>query len=207
MPLITGPTLKNVVPTLAPNRAIELADDMDFILPKYGIDCADILHEFIANIAHESGAFRIKCENLNYHTAERLMKVWPTRFKTKAAAAPYVNQPVKLANLVYGGRMGNTRPNDGWDMRGGGFAGLTGRDMYQKYAKYWDTDIMKVVDMVRNDDYWALDSAAWFFAVEKKLIPLAKGDNLVRVVKPWNGGLIGLHDRQYYYDRAKRYIK
>ena len=71
---------------------------------------------------HESGGFRRTREGLYYSTPERLMAVWPTRFKTVEDAMPYTKDPQKLANKVYNGRMGNAKDsNDGWLYAGKGF--------------------------------------------------------------------------------------
>jgi putative chitinase len=88
----------------------------------------------LATAHHETGArFAPVEEKLNY-SAKRLTLVWPRRFPNLAAANPYANNPERLANSVYGGRLGNTRPGDGWKYRGRGLVQITGRDNYAKYG-------------------------------------------------------------------------
>lgn len=82
-----------------------------------------------ATTHHETGAAMVpRVENLNYTSAARIRQVWPSRFLTNSSAEPYVRNPQALANRVYGGRLGNTQPNDGWDFRGMGDVQATGRD-------------------------------------------------------------------------------
>ncbi len=87
-----------------------------------------------ATAHHETGArFEPIEENLNY-SAKRLTQVWPSRFPTTGSAAPYANNPEKLANKVYGGRYGNDQPGDGWRYRGRGLVQITFKDNYDKYG-------------------------------------------------------------------------
>jgi len=96
----------------------------------------------MATAYHEVGqALKPVRENLTYTSASRIRAVWPSRFKSDAAAAPYVRQPQKLANLVYGGRLGNTAPNDGWTYRGGGLPQTTGKDGYRKVGQMIGVDL------------------------------------------------------------------
>ncbi len=99
--------------------------------------------------------------------------------------------------------MGNNQPGDGWRFRGGGYIGLTGREVYGKYAAYIGKEIGEAADLVRSRDYYALDSAFWFFYVLKGLKDEAVKDDFIGIVKSINGGTIGLKDRQFYYDRIK----
>ena len=83
---------------------------------------------------HETGGkFQPVTENLNY-SAKRLTQVWPSRFPTISSARPFEKNPQKLANAVYGGRLGNTASNDGWLFRGRGLAQITGRENYRKFG-------------------------------------------------------------------------
>lgn len=90
----------------------------------------------LATTHHETGGAMLpRAENLNYTTAARIRAVWPKRFTSEAAAAPYVRNPEKLANYVYGGRLGNTQPGDGWRFRGMGDIQATGRDNARRATK------------------------------------------------------------------------
>src|SRR4051812_29186673 len=88
---------------------------------------------FMAQVLHESGGLAIQIESLNY-SAERLPKIWPSRFKPKGPLDPaaFAHNQQKLGNEVYGGRMGNTGPDDGFTYRGRGLLQLTGRDSYEE---------------------------------------------------------------------------
>jgi putative chitinase len=73
---------------------------------------------YLANVALESIGFTRQTENLNYTNAQRIYDVFKgsrksPRFKSVAECQPYVRNPEKLANKVYGNRMGNTKPGDG----------------------------------------------------------------------------------------------
>lgn len=82
------------------------------------------------------GKFVPREENLNYTTAARIRAVWPSRFKSDAAAKPYVRKPQELAEKVYGNRkdLGNDQPGDGWLYRGRGLAQLTGKGRYRVFG-------------------------------------------------------------------------
>jgi putative chitinase len=204
--LITPQQLKDICTHMGLDRATKMAALLNELCEKYGVKNQDVFEEFLANVLQESLEFQHKVENMNYR-AETLMKVWPSRFPTMAIAGEYARNPEKLANKVYGGRMGNNQPGDGYKFKGGGFIGLTGREVYTKYAAYLNEPVEQVAQKVQIDDRYALDSAFWFFCILKDLEDEAIKDDFIGIVKSINGGTIGLKDRQFYYARVKSVMK
>lgn len=205
MTLITPEQLKQVATTLTIDRCKGLAALLNQLCDSYGVKTKDEFHEFLANVTQESGEFAHKTENMNYK-ATTLMKVWPSRFPTLEQAEKFAHNPQALANKVYGFRMGNKLPDDGYKFRGGGFIGLTGREVYTKYANYIKQPVEQTAELVRTTDQYALDSAYWFFYVLKALKDEAERDEIIGIIKSINGGLIGKDVRLMYYERAKKYV-
>ena len=216
--MITAKVLNLICRNISEARAVVIADALNKAGAKYKINI-DMMQEFLANLAHESGEFTIKAENLNYTTPQRLVAIWPSRFSLsggggKRKASDFVRNPTALANVTYNGRMGNRNgTNDGFNFRGGGFAQITGRDAYTIYTAFVNArdntrlTIEQVAQLVMTDDYWAMDSAAWFFCEFKNLEQLAMDDRFRDIVKRWNGGFIGIDDRMKYYNRCLQFLK
>jgi len=53
----------------------------------------------------------------------------------RAGALSFAHNEQKIANEVYGGRTGNTAPDDGFAYRGRGLLQLTGNDSYAQATK------------------------------------------------------------------------
>lgn len=115
----------------------------------------------LAVSAKESGLVP-KNENLNYTTAERLRTVWPSYFPTTESAQPYVRQPEKLAEKVYGGRYGNNAPGDGYKYRGRGFNGITFKDQYRFYSQKLGVDLVANPDQANRIDIASNIAAVYF---------------------------------------------
>ena len=147
---------------------------------------------------HESGGFKRTKEGLYYSTPERLMAVWPSRFKSVEAAQPYTKNPEALANKVYNGRMGNEEgSNDGWKFSGKGFIQLTGRSNFRSFSSDMRLpEVMQHPNFVETE--YAFESALWFFRSNKLFTICDKGiddDTIKAVTKRVNGGTHGLKDR------------
>ena len=99
------------------------------VMTTFKIDTALKLSHFLAQCGHESGGFKLVQENLNYG-AKGLLGVFKKYFPTEAKALQYERKPEKIANLVYGSRMGNGNEasGDGYKFRGRGYIQLTGKD-------------------------------------------------------------------------------
>lgn len=149
---------------------------------------------FIGQCGHECGHFKILEENLNYR-AEALMRLWPRRFPTLEIANQYARNPRKIANKVYGGRMGNRdeASGDGFRFRGRGCIQLTGHSNYFHAGKALGVDFVKEPDLVATPKYAAL-TAGWFWATHG-CNELANQGDWVALTKRINGGTIGLQDR------------
>jgi putative chitinase len=160
---------------------------------KYDISTPQRQACFIGQCAHESGNFKTLEENLHY-SATRLMAVWPSRFPSLDVADQYANNPEKIANKVYAGRMGNVEDSDGFAFRGRGLVQLTGREAYANCGSGMGVDLINNPDMLFDPKYAAL-SAAWFWN-KKGLNALADAQDYETMTKRINGGLIGLDDRK-----------
>jgi len=164
---------------------------------KFEINTPLRLAHFLAQCGHESGGFRLAKENLNY-SAKGLVGTFIKYFKTESDAKPYERQPQKIANRVYGGRMGNgpEASGDGSKFCGRGYIQLTGKDNYTAFGKSINEDICSNPEKVATD--YPLLSAAWFFN-KNGLHKMADGGATDAVVtsitKRVNGGTIGLPDR------------
>ena len=167
------------------------------VMEKFQINTPLRLAHFLAQCGHESGGFRLTKENLNY-SAKGLMGIFKKYFPTEALAKQYERKPEKIANKVYGGRMGNgpEASGDGAKFCGRGYIQLTGKDNYTAFGKSINEDL--TVDPTSVAGKYALLSAAWFFH-KNGLHRLADGgatDAVVtQITRRVNGGTIGLADR------------
>jgi putative chitinase len=160
---------------------------------------------FFAQTAHESGGFKAFSENLNYG-AKGLRGIFRKYFPTDALARAYERKPAKIANRVYGNRMGNgdEASGEGFAFRGRGALQLTGKFNYSEFAKYVNRpDVMTNPDLVATE--LAFESALWFFDKNKLWSICDQGINdaaILALTKRINGGTHGLDDRKL---KTKKY--
>jgi putative chitinase len=179
------------------------------VLDRWGISAspARVAH-FLAQVLHESQALTVEYENLSY-SARRLVEVWPTRFRPRGPLDPaaYARNPRQLANLVYGGRMGNRSPDDGYAYRGRGLLQLTGRASYERVTAMLRAALVPSLavplpalpDFVARPDavldpQWCLEVAAAMWC-DKGCNELADGNLLDELTRRINGAVTGLAER------------
>jgi putative chitinase len=181
-------------------------DSIPEVASKFGINTPLRVAHFLAQCGHESGGFRLTKENLNY-SAKGLMGIFKKYFPTEALAKAYERQPAKIANKVYGNRMGNgpESSGDGAKFCGRGYIQLTGKENYTAFGKSIGVDVCATPELVASQ--YALASAAWFFSKNglHKIADEGASDLVVtKITKRVNGGTIGLPDRikhfkEYYH--------
>ncbi len=148
------------------------------------------IDDFVAQIIHETGKLERLEENLNYR-AERLCRVWPSRFKTVESAQPYAGQPAKLAERVYGGRLGNDQPGDGLKYRGRGHIMATGKNNYELLQAAIGEPLVDMPELLSTPRVALKASIAWW----EREIPDTIIGNAKLVSRRVNGGSVGLEER------------
>ena len=171
------------------------------VLPEYEIDSLQRVAAFIAQCTHESGGFKRLKENLNYK-AESLVRVFPKYFPSLDLAKQYAHDQQKIANRVYGGRMGNgdESSGDGFRYCGRGLIQLTGRNNYTKFAESIGISVEEVPALLETFE-GAVKSACWFWKTNN-LNQYADAGDILTMTKRINGGTIGLEDRVKHYNHA-----
>ena len=161
---------------------------------------------FIGQCACETGGFTRIEENLYYTSVQRLRQVWPTRFKSDSAAAPYVRNPSALANKVYGGRFGN-RPGttDGYDYRGSGIKQTTFRANFAEVETVTGVQCVSQPDLLRMFPH-AVDAASVYWT-KRDLGRYARAGSVEALTKAVQGGSGGLADRRLYTERALKFVQ
>lgn len=184
---------------------------------EFQIDTLERIAGFVSQTAHESAGYTTLKENLNY-SAKALAGAWPTRFAeidpvTKKAkkdekgfnipnkfAFAIERKPETIANIAYGGRMGNgpIESGEGALYIGRGLKQLTGKENYIKCGKALGLDLVTNPDLLLENNN-AVRSAGWFWSFNR-CSEFADKRDVQGLTKRINGGLIGLQDRQKRFD-------
>ena len=200
---ITAGLIKAIYPQY--KHPDDLAEVLTEQFEKYEINTVNRAAGFLAQCGHESNGFTVLKENLNY-SADGLNKIFHKYFPTVESATPYARNPQKIANKVYGGRMGNgpESSGEGFKFCGRGAIQLTGKDNYSKFAASVGMTIDEAVADLETLD-GAIESACWFWKTNG-LNAVCDANDIVKMTKKINGGTIGLEDRTAHYNKAKQLL-
>ena len=193
------PAIVYSIAPMAKSEYVNALVSYQHLFVDFGITTAETMSRFLGQIMHETQGLTRLEENLYYTSVARLRAVWPSRFKSNAAALPYLRNPRALANLVYGGRLGNIGPDDGWMYRGSGTPHLTGRNNYQMVTDQTGQNVVKNPDAVRVFPM-ALTAGLVFWHVNN----LKRFTDIKALTKAWQGADGGLSDRITYTNRAAK---
>lgn len=92
---------------------------------------------YIAQAGHESAGFTRVFESFNYSVAAlkatfgKRLSAYQCEMLGRVDSQQVAHQP-QIANLIYGGRMGNKESGDGWAFSGRGLIQITGRVNYNR---------------------------------------------------------------------------
>lgn len=179
--MITAQQLKAICPTATMsniNRALKPLNDT---LVKFNINTPLRIAHFIAQVAHESGAFQY--------------------LKEIASGAAY--DTGRLA-----ARLGNTpeADGDGQKYKGRGYIQLTGTSNNRLFDEFTGRkhDLMNHPERLEQPDL-AMLAAGWYWS-RNDLNNLADRDDLLSITKRINGGTNGLEDRRNYLKNAKKVL-
>lgn len=195
---LTVDILAECLPDASHKNLEKFVEGLNETCVHFEIDTPERMAMFLAQTAHESGNFSTTHENLNY-SAKGLVGTFKKYFPSEEVATPYARKPEKIANRVYGNRMGNgdEASGEGFEYCGRGLIQLTGKDNYTACGKALDMDLLTDPDIVEENPVAVL-SAGWFWNTRRLNDWADKGD-VKTVTKKINGGDIGLADRKKHY--------
>jgi putative chitinase len=178
----------------------------------YEVTTQKRIAQFLANVCHETGGFKVLVESLNY-TPDGLMETF-SRARISEADAKRLGRTKcrkadqqAIANTIYGGawgkkNLGNTEPNDGWDFRGSGPGQVTGRANFARVEKETGIPVVANPDLLRDPDTGM--QAALALWQRWGLNELADADQTDAIRKRWNGGTLGLNEVKAALTRSMR---
>ena len=162
------------------------SDDAIDLMIAAGIDTRLRYAHFMAQVMTETGGLRTLEENLNY-SADALLRVFSRRTISPAMADEIARDPHAIANLIYGGKLGNGPPSsdDGWNYRARGFFQFTGRSDYERLSKETGIDFAGEPDLMADPPF-AL-RAALLYWTSRNINAAADANDHLAVRKLVNG--------------------
>ncbi len=170
---------------------------------------------FLAQALHETGGFTILRESMNY-SAPRLIEIFGVNRHSAAVTAAEAKQLAgeqeAIAERVYGlgnprkaRELGNTQPGDGFRYRGNGVLQTTGRGNHQRMGAACGLDFERNPELV-VDPRHALKPALQEWT-QNNLNAAADKNDIRTITRRINGGLIGLPERELWFNKLWPLLK
>lgn len=153
----------------------------------------------LANVQKESN-FKPRSEEIERYSPQTLFKLFgplgvpggqpengknKVRFQTLNEATELVKKgPEAVAEVIYGGRMGNNQKGDGYKYRGRGFIQLTGKNNYEAIGKALNIDLINNPDLANSPQIAAKIVPLFFSIGRKKPVDVENIDAVNEAVGP-----------------------
>ena len=140
-------------------------EKLAFVMQNYGINTPERAAHWLGQCWEESGGFTVLSENLYYTDPAHTAKTFPKYFSSPDATLPYLRNPEKLGNYVYGNRGGNGAPatGDGYKFRGQGPIQITFKGEFASYFHDTGVDVVTHPEWLADLDKEAVRSAGWYW--------------------------------------------
>ena len=166
-----------------------------------GIDSPRELANFMAQAGHESRGLSRLNESFNYTRATSQIPVeaaWRSGNDALESARQEAlrGRPNDLAELMYGGRLGNDAPGDALKYHGRGYLPLTGKDNYERAGKALDLDLVNHPELAARPEH-AGRIAVWQW---QNHVPEHARESVREATYAINGAMNGVEDRLRRFD-------
>ena len=218
---VSAEVIRRIAPQCGTNAA-RVAEALAPALERFGINTRLRLVHFLPQVAHESGGFVRKRENLNYKpeailatfNTPKVKRFTPAQAQLYGRTAEHAANQQAIANIAYANRMGNgdAASGDGWRTRGGGWMQLTGTTNHNACADFFGIARHSVGEWLATDKGAAL-SAGWFWHINN-LNRFADVDDVdgtsdcVNIGRKTSaiGDAIGYQERRFLTDETRKVI-
>jgi putative chitinase len=167
-------------------RSAQWVTPLQTACDQYQINTPLRVAAFLATCGVESARLTALVENMNYSAAGLESEFG--KYFTAAEIPEFANKPPMIANRVYANRNGNgdEASGDGWNFRGRGVIGITGRTNYLLTGIGLDLDLTNHPELLEQDANAAMAGAWYWF--NRNLNPLADAGNFLGVSRAVNLG-------------------
>jgi putative chitinase len=193
---------------------VTLHEKYKTLLEKNGINTNLRKAHFLAQGKVESD-LKPKIENMNYSVDGLIKGFGRHRISLEDAkkfgrtATQKANQK-EIANRLYGGEwgrinLGNTQPNDGWNLRGSGILQITGRANFQKLSEDTSIDFINNPELILQEAE-SIIAAIWFWNY-RGLNKYADKDDATSISKIVNLGSVKSKGTPKHLEERKQWVE